>query len=83
MEGCTHIMGKGKIDGNQYTPPSVKVLRINPDFRIFACQKVHYFFIFPIELAKFEGFQDFWKILLAPMHPFVDSVTYTIISYHE
>ena len=35
----------------------VKVFRINPDFRIFACQKVHYFFLFPIKIAKFEGFQ--------------------------
>ena len=41
--------------------------RINPDFRISACQKVIFFFIFPIEIAEFEGFQDFQYILLATM----------------
>ena len=46
----------------------VRVFRINPDFRIFACPKFHFSFIFPIEIAKFEGFQDFCKILLAPMY---------------
>ena len=48
------------FSGNGLTENAwVKVFRINPDFRIFACQKVHYFFIFPIEIAKFEGFRDY------------------------
>ena len=46
----------------------MKVFRINPDFRIFACQKVHFFSIFPIEIAKLKGFQDFQYILHAPMY---------------
>ena len=37
----------------------MKVFRIIPDFRISACQKVHFFFIFPIKSPKFAGFQDF------------------------
>ena len=43
----------------------LKIFRISPDFRIFACQRVRYmyFSIFSIEIAEFERLQGFRKNL--------------------